>query len=54
VVDYININGQLALKAVVAKDDDRRNFMIRHLEDQGSFLLAYYRCFKAKWTAGIL
>jgi len=38
VVAYINHNGQLALKATAASDNDRKNFMIRHLEDSGQFL----------------
>jgi flagellar hook-associated protein 1 FlgK len=39
VVAYMDHNGQLAVKATLAKDDDRRNFMIRHLEDSGQFLV---------------
>lgn len=39
VVAYVDHNGQLAVKATLAKDDDRRNFMIRHLEDSGQFLV---------------
>ncbi len=38
VVAYINHNGQLALKATISKDNDNKNFMIRHLEDDGQFL----------------
>ena len=39
VVAYINHNSQLAVKATVAQDSDSRNFMIRHLEDSGQFLV---------------
>ncbi len=39
VVAYMNHNGQLALKATAAQDMDKKNFMIRHLEDSGQFLV---------------
>lgn len=39
VVAYINHNNQFALKATQSEDDDRRNFMIRHLEDSNQFLV---------------
>ncbi|MBN1496928.1 MAG: flagellar hook-associated protein FlgK [Spirochaetes bacterium] len=39
VVAYINHNGQLGLKATTAEDMDKKNFMIRHLEDSGQFLV---------------
>lgn len=39
VVGYINHNGELSLKATVSQDDDRKNFIIRHLEDSGQFLV---------------
>lgn len=39
VVAYLNHNGQLALKATVAGDSDKKNFMIRHLEDSGQLLV---------------
>jgi len=39
VVAYVDHNGSLALKGNLSKDDDRRNFMIRHLEDSGQFLV---------------
>lgn len=38
VVAYVNHDGELSLKATVAGDTDRKNFMIRHLEDSGQFL----------------
>ncbi len=36
---YINHDGQLAIKATIAKDNESKNFMIRHLEDSGQFLV---------------
>ena len=39
VVAYVDHNGQLAVKGTIAGDDDRKNFMIRHLEDSGQFLV---------------
>ncbi len=39
VVSYINHNGEFSLKGVVAKDADKKNFMIRHVEDSGQFLV---------------
>lgn len=39
VVAYINHNNELAIKATVAQDNDKKNFMIRHLEDSGQFLV---------------
>ncbi len=38
VVAYVNHNHQLAFKATIAKDTDKKNFMIRHMEDSGRFL----------------
>jgi flagellar hook-associated protein 1 FlgK len=39
VVAYMNHNGQLAFKATAAEDSVKKNFMIRHLEDSGQFLV---------------
>ena len=39
VVAYMNHNGQLAIKATAAEDSTKKNFMIRHLEDSGQFLV---------------
>lgn len=36
---YIDHRGHLAVKATLAKDDDKKNFMIRHLEDSGQFFV---------------
>ncbi len=41
VVAYIDHNGHLAIKATVAGDTDKKNFMIRHLEDSGQFLAGF-------------
>jgi flagellar hook-associated protein 1 FlgK len=41
VVAYIDHNGSLALKATVAGDTDKKNFMLRHLEDSGQFLVGF-------------
>jgi flagellar hook-associated protein 1 FlgK len=39
VVAYVNHNGQLAIKATLSKESDKRNFMIPHLEDSGQFMV---------------
>ncbi len=39
VAAYVNHDGELALKATVAGDSDRKNFIIRHMEDSGQFLV---------------
>ena len=39
VVAYVDHNGALSVKGTIAGDDDRKNFMIRHLEDSGQFLV---------------
>ncbi len=39
VVSYINHNGEFAIKGTVADDSDKKNFMIRHIEDSGQFLV---------------
>jgi len=36
---YVDHNGHLAVKATIAKDTNKKNFMIRHLEDSGQFLV---------------
>ncbi len=52
VVAYINHNNQLALKATVARDSDTRNFIIRHLEDSGEFLVGLTGVLRQSGTAG--
>jgi flagellar hook-associated protein 1 len=39
VVAYVDHNGHFAIKATIAKDSDNKNFMIRHLEDTGQFMV---------------
>jgi flagellar hook-associated protein 1 FlgK len=39
VVAYVNHNGNFALKSTAAKDTQNKNFMIRHIEDDGQFLV---------------
>lgn len=39
VVAYLNHNNKLTFKAVVAKDNDKKNFMMRYVEDSGQFLV---------------
>ena len=36
---YMDHNGQLAIKATLAKGETKTSFMIRHLEDSGQFLV---------------
>ncbi len=52
VVAYINHNGQLALKATSAQDSDRKNFMIRHIEDSGQFLVGHAGILKQSGAQG--
>jgi len=39
VAAYVDHRGHFAVKATLAKDEDKKNFMIRHLEDSGQFLV---------------
>ncbi|HEY1405264.1 MAG TPA: flagellar hook-associated protein FlgK [Spirochaetota bacterium] len=52
VVAYIDHNGELAMKATLSKDDDRKNFMIRHLEDSGQFLVGLTGVLRSSGAAG--
>ncbi|HNX60500.1 MAG TPA: flagellar basal body rod C-terminal domain-containing protein, partial [Spirochaetota bacterium] len=52
VVAYVDHNGELAMKATLSKDDDRRNFMIRHLEDSGQFLVGLTGVLRQSGAAG--
>ena len=49
---YIDHNSHLALKATVAKDSDRKNFMIRHIEDSGQLLVGLSGILKQTGAAG--
>ncbi|TAL39887.1 MAG: flagellar hook-associated protein FlgK [Spirochaetes bacterium] len=52
VAAYVNHNGQLSLKATTGGDDDRKNFMIRHLEDSGQFLTGFSGVLKQSGPQG--
>jgi len=52
VVAYIDHNGHLAIKATVAGDTDKKNFMIRHLEDSGQFLAGFSGILKQSGAQG--
>ncbi|MFC1670953.1 flagellar hook-associated protein FlgK [Spirochaetota bacterium] len=52
VVAYINHNKQLAFKATISKDNDKKNFMIRHMEDSGQFLVGMTGILKQSGTQG--
>lgn len=52
VVAYLDHNGVLALKATIAKDDDKKNFIIRHLEDSGQLLTGFTGILKESGPQG--
>lgn len=52
VVAYLDHRGHLALKATISKDDEKKNFMIRHLEDSGQFLVGLTGVLKQTGDAG--
>lgn len=52
VVGYINHNSQLAFKATIAEDTDKKNFIIRHLEDSGQLLVGYAGILKESGPQG--
>ncbi|MDH5719100.1 MAG: flagellar hook-associated protein FlgK [Spirochaetia bacterium] len=52
VVAYMNHQDNLALKAVTADDDWRKNFMIRHVEDSGELLVGYAGILQNSGAAG--
>ncbi|MGL4370876.1 MAG: flagellar basal body rod C-terminal domain-containing protein, partial [Spirochaetota bacterium] len=52
VAAYVDHNGQLALKATISGDDDRKNFMIRHMEDSGQFLVGLTGILRTSGAAG--
>ncbi len=39
VAAYIDHNGNFAIKATLSKDSTKKNFMIRHIEDSGEFMV---------------
>jgi len=52
VVAYIDHNGIFALKATIAGDTDKKNFMLRHLEDSGQFLVGLTGVLKQSGSQG--
>ena len=52
IVAYLNHNSELALKATTALDSDKKNFMIRHVEDSGQFLVGFTGILKQSGTQG--
>ncbi len=52
VVAYLNHSSELSLKATIAKDAGNRNFMIRHLEDSGQFLVGLTGILKQSGAQG--
>lgn len=49
---YLNHQGQLVLKSDTHETQDRENFMIRHLEDSGQFLVGFAGILNATGPAG--
>ena len=49
---YIDHNSHLALKATTAKDSDKKNFMIRHIEDSGQLFVGLAGILKQSGEAG--
>ncbi|MFH0976638.1 MAG: flagellar hook-associated protein FlgK [Spirochaetota bacterium] len=39
VAAYINHDGELVLKGTISRDTDKKNFMLRHIEDSGQLLV---------------
>ncbi len=52
VAAYINHDGELALKGTVSGDKDKKNFMIKHLEDSGQFLVGLTGILKQSGAQG--
>jgi flagellar hook-associated protein 1 FlgK len=52
IVAYLNHNSELALKATTAFDSDKKNFMIRHVEDSGQFLVGFAGILKQSGAQG--
>jgi flagellar hook-associated protein 1 FlgK len=52
IVASFNHDNQLTLKATVAEDHPRKNFMIRHIEDSGELLVGMSGILGASGTAG--
>ncbi len=52
VAAYIDHRGHFALKATLATDNDKKNFMIRHLEDSGRFFTGHTGILKQSGPQG--
>lgn len=52
VVAYQDHKGSFALKATLAGDENNRDFIIRHIEDSGDFLVNYAGLLRASGAAG--
>lgn len=52
VVSYLTHNRELALKGVVSGDNDKKNFMLRHIEDSGQFLVGLTGILKESGAQG--
>jgi flagellar hook-associated protein 1 len=52
IVAYINHEGKLALKATLSKDDQKKHFMLRHVEDSGQLLVGLTGILKESGPAG--
>lgn len=52
VVAYLNHNNNLVLKGREAKDNYLTNFMVRHIEDSGEFLVGFSGLLQNSGTAG--
>ena len=52
VVAYMNHDNQLAIKATVAEDNSRNNFIIRHVEDSGQLLVGLTGLLRASGPEG--
>ena len=52
VAAYINHDGELALKGTISGDKDKKNFMIKHLEDSGQFLVGLTGVLKQSGSQG--
>jgi flagellar hook-associated protein 1 len=52
VVAYLDHNSRFALKATAAEDMDKKNFMIRHMEDSGQFLVGFTGILKQSGQQG--
>ncbi len=52
VVAYLDHRNRLALKSTLADDVNNKNFLIRHIEDSGDFLVNYTGMLRASGAAG--